>query len=142
VRIGGEAPGSGAILPVGIRASSNRGSHETATLEAWMTCASTPTLHKPARQPKAVAAGFEGQCNPRNRVAGPDCPILPLMRQAKQPFWARLQLLARLTLNTWNDDANQPTRLARLDVGNHRAILVQGDEGPAQVIWLGIAALR
>jgi hypothetical protein len=51
------------------------------------------------------------------------------MQQAKQPFWAQLQLLARLTLNTRNDDANQPARLDRLDVGNDRAILVQGDEG-------------
>ena len=32
---------------------------------------------------------------------------------------------------------NQPTRLAHLDHGNDRAILVQGDEGPAQVVRLG-----
>src|ERR1700724_2463960 len=30
-----------------------------------------------------------------------------------------------------------PTRLAHLDHGNDRAILVQGDEGPAQVVRLG-----
>src|ERR1700739_1373685 len=55
------------------------------------------TRRKPARQPEAVAAGFEGQRNPRDRVAGPDRLILPAMQQAKQPFWVRLQLLARLT---------------------------------------------
>jgi hypothetical protein len=59
------------------------------------------------------------------------------MQQGKQPFWARFQLLARLTLNTRNDAANQPARLAQLDHGNERAILVQGDEGSAQVILLG-----
>src|SRR5437667_10267991 len=59
------------------------------------------------------------------------------MQQAKQPFWARLQLLARLTLNTRNNAADQPARLAQLDDGNDRAILVQGDEGSAQVVWLG-----
>src|SRR4030081_3351832 len=32
---------------------------------------------------------------------------------------------------------NQPTRLAHLDDGNDRAILGQGDEGPAQVVRLG-----
>jgi tetratricopeptide (TPR) repeat protein len=32
---------------------------------------------------------------------------------------------------------NQPARLAHLDHGNDRAILVQGDEGPAQVVRLG-----
>src|SRR5438067_10493739 len=52
-------------------------------------------------------------------------------------FWARLQLLARLTLNTRNNAADQPARLAHLDDGNDRAILVQGDEGSAQVIRLG-----
>jgi len=95
------------------------------------------TRLEPARQPKAVAAGFEGQRNPRDRAAGPDRLIPPAIQHGKQPFWARLQLLARLTLNTRNYAANQPTRLAQLDDGNDRAILVQGDEGPAQVVWLG-----
>src|SRR6476660_6543503 len=84
---------------------------------------------KPARQPEAVAAGFEGNRNPRDRAAGPDRLILPAMQQAKEPFWARLELLARLTLNPGKHAGNQPARLAHLDDGNDRAILVQGDEG-------------
>src|ERR1700760_3162103 len=92
---------------------------------------------KPARQPEAVAAGFEGKRNPRNRAAGPNRLIPPAMQHGKQPFGARLQLLVRLTLNTRNDAANKPARLAQFDDGNDRAILVQGDEGPAQVVWLG-----
>jgi len=75
--------------------------------------------------------------NPRDLFAGPDRLIAPAMQQAKQPFGIRLQLLARLTLNTRNDAANQPARLAQLDDGNDRAILVQGDEGSAQVVRLG-----
>src|SRR5215467_7071490 len=94
-----------------------------------------PSRLQPARQPEAVAAGFEGNRNPRDRAAGPDRLIPPAMQQAKQPFWVRLQLLARLTLNTRNDAANQPARLAQLDDGNDRAILIQGDEGSAQVVW-------
>ena len=43
-----------------------------------------------------------------------------------QPFWTRLQLLARLTLNTGKHAANQPARLAQLDDGNDRAIVVEG----------------
>lgn len=31
-----------------------------------------PTCRKPARQPKAVAAGFEGQGNPRDLFTGAD----------------------------------------------------------------------
>jgi hypothetical protein len=41
------------------------------------------TRRKPARQPKPVAAGFEGNRNPRDRAAGPDRLILPAMQQAK-----------------------------------------------------------
>ena len=37
------------------------------------------------------------------------------MQQAKQPFWARLQLLARLALNAGKHPGNQPARLAQLD---------------------------
>ena len=58
-----------------------------------------PMRLKPARQPEAVAAGFEGNRNPRDCVAGPDCLVAPAMQHSKQPFWARLQLLARLTFN-------------------------------------------
>jgi hypothetical protein len=90
------------------------------------------TRRKPARQPEAVAAGFEGKRNPRDRAAGPDRLILPAMQQAKQPLWARLQLLAWLTLIPGKHAGNEPARLAQLYDGNDRAILVQGDEGSAQ----------
>src|SRR6202030_4519853 len=46
------------------------------------------------------------------------------------------QLLLRLTLNPGKHPGNQPARLAQLDDGNDCAILVQGDEGPAQVVQL------
>ncbi len=95
------------------------------------------TRLEPARQPEAVAAGFEGNRNPRDRAAGPDRLMLPAMQQAKQPFWARLELLARLTLNPGKHAGDEPARLAHLDDGYDRAILVQGDEGPAQVVRLG-----
>src|ERR1700730_4054415 len=100
------------------------------------------TRLEPARQPEAVAAGFEGKRNPRDCAPGPDRLIPPAMQQGKQPFWAWLQLLARLTLNAGKHTANQPARLAPLDDGNDRAILVQGDEGPAQVVRLGHRALH
>src|SRR5205807_9179591 len=105
---------------------------------------------KPARQPEAVSTSFEGQCNPRDLAAGLDRLVAPAMQQAKKPFCTRLQLLARLALNAGKHTANQPARLAHLDDGNDRAILVQGDEGPAQSLprrrpgsfgW-GIAALH
>src|SRR6202048_5150926 len=100
------------------------------------------TRTQPTRQSETVAAGFEGERNPRDLFTGPDCLIAPAMQQAKQPFGTRLQLLARLALNAGKHAANQPTRLAHLDDGNDCAILVQGDEGPAQVVRLGIRALH
>jgi hypothetical protein len=95
------------------------------------------TRLEPARQPKAVAAGFEGNRDPRDCAAGLDRLIPPALQHGKQPFWARLQLLVGLPLNTWNDTAEKPARLAQFDDGNDRTILVQGDEGPAQVVRLG-----
>src|SRR6516162_5063932 len=59
------------------------------------------------------------------------------MQEGKQPLRARLQLLAWLTLNAGEDAANQPARLAQLDDGNDRAILVQGNQGPPQIVRLG-----
>src|SRR5207248_7797415 len=84
------------------------------------------TRRKPARQPEAVAAGFEGKRNPGDRAAGPDRLIPPAMQQAKQPFWARLQLRAWLTLNAGKHAGDEPARVAHLDDGNDRGILVQG----------------
>jgi len=78
----------------------------------------------------------------RDRAAGPDRLILPALQQGKQPFWARLQLLARLTLNPGKQAGNEPARLAQLDDGNDRAILVQGDEGSAQLRFWGSAPAR
>src|SRR5205807_2474861 len=96
-----------------------------------------PTCLEPARQPEAVAAGFEGKRNPRDRAPSPDRLIPPGMQHCNQPFWARLELLARLTLNPGKHAGGEPARLAHLEDGNDRAILVQGDEGPAQVVRLG-----
>src|ERR1700751_4908730 len=59
------------------------------------------------------------------------------MQYGKQTLRARLQLLARLTLNAGKHTADQPARLAHLDDGNDRAILVQGNQGPAQIDRLG-----
>src|SRR5438034_8960480 len=109
-----------------------------------------PTRLKPARQPKAVAAGLESNRNARDSAAGPDRLIPPAMQHGKQPFWARLQLLARLTFYAGKHAGNEAARLAHLDDGYDRAILVQGDEGSAQSLprrrpgsfgW-GIAALH
>src|SRR5439155_23818146 len=122
------------VEPVGLRAAMLSRYRDTRSMDHVRLYS---TRLEPARQPEAVAAGFEGQRNPRDRTARPDRLIPPAMQQAKQPFWARLQLLARLTLNPGKHAGNEPARLAQLDDGNDRGILVQGDEGSAQVVRLG-----
>jgi hypothetical protein len=76
-----------------------------------------PMRTKPARQPEAVTAGFESQCNPRDLAAGPDRLVAPAMKQAKQPFCTRLQLLARLALNAGKHTGDQPPRAAVAWIG-------------------------
>ena len=44
-----------------------------------------PASVEPARQPKAVAAGFEGQRNPRDRAAGPDLLLLRVKPYSSLP---------------------------------------------------------
>jgi hypothetical protein len=121
-----------------------------ATLEGWITCASTPCAssqrasQKPPR-PASKASAIRVIVRPALTASSRQ-----RCSRGKQRFWARLQLLARLTLNPGKHAANQPARLAQLDDGNDRAILVEGDEGPAQSLprrrpgsfgW-GIAALH
>src|SRR5213079_2099350 len=122
------------VKPVGFRSAKLPRYRDTRGVDHMSLGA---TRLKPARQPEAVAAGFEGKRNPRDRAAGPDSLIPPAMQQAKQPFWARLKLLARLTLNAGKHAANQPARVAQLDHANNRAILVQGAARYAQVVRLG-----
>jgi hypothetical protein len=45
-----------------------------------------PACRKPARQPEPVAAGFEGQRNPRDLFTDPDRLVAPAMQQGKQTF--------------------------------------------------------
>jgi hypothetical protein len=75
----------------------------------------------------AALSFVKGAADP---AAGPDRLIPPAVQHRKQPFRARVQLLARLTLNPGKHTGNQPARLAQLDDGNDRGILVEGDEGP------------
>ena len=56
-----------------------------------------PMRTKPARQPEAIAAGFESQRNPRDLAAGLDRLVAPAMQQAKQPDMAAVAALPART---------------------------------------------
>ena len=64
---------------------------------------------KPPRQPEAVAAGFEGHNDALDLAAGFDRFVTPAIQQVKQTLGVRYQLLQRITVDTGNYSANQPT---------------------------------
>jgi hypothetical protein len=64
------------------------------------------------------------------------------MQHGKQLFWARLQFLARLTLNPGKHAAYQPARLAQLDDGDDRAIWSRVTRDLLKSFGWGIAALH
>src|SRR5215211_4891402 len=91
---------------------------------------------EPARQPEPVAASLKRDGDARNRAAILGCLGTPAHQQTEQFHLAWFELLQWMALDPWNDAGNEPTRLAHLDDGNDRAVLVQGGEGPAQVVEL------
>ena len=97
---------------------------------------------QPARQPEAVAAGLEGHRDARDRAPGLGRLVPPAPQQPQQRLLVRLELLERLALEARDDPGHQPARLAHLDDRDQRAVLVQGDEGPAQVVRLWHGALH
>ena len=97
---------------------------------------------QPAGQPEAVAPGLVSNTNPRDRAARRRRFIAPPIKQPKQPGGIWGQLLHRLPLHPRNHTPDQPTRAAQFDYRNQRAILIEGDEGPAEVVKLRHEALH
>ena len=67
------------------------------------------------------------------------CLVPPAPQQPQQRLLVRLELLERLPREARDDPGHQPAGLAQFDDRDQRAVLVQGDEGPAQVFrpWHG-----
>ena len=91
---------------------------------------------EPARQPEPVAARLERDRDARNRATFLGGLGTPAHQQPEQFHLAWFELLQRMALKAWDNAGNEPARLAHLDDGNDRAVLVQGSEGPAQVVEL------
>src|SRR4051794_13899383 len=91
---------------------------------------------EPARQPEPVAARLEGNGDARNRAAILGCLGTPAHQQPEQFPLAWFELLQRMALDPWNNAGDEPARLTHLDDGNDRAVLLQGSEGPTQIVEL------
>src|SRR5216110_2906327 len=101
-----------------------------------MTCTSMPRVCS-HRQPKAVASRLIGKSNPLNQPAALYPLGSPTLQQSLQCCGMRVTLLQWSTINAGNQAGDQPTRLAHLDDRYQRGVLVQFDEGTAQIIDLG-----
>jgi hypothetical protein len=104
---------------------------------AWKLCAE---LRRAMVKHRGREAGRV--CRGRERKARHPVQAIPPGHRAQffrapSGHSSRRDLLARLTLNPGKHAGNEPARLAHLDDGYDRAIVVQGDEGPAQVVRLG-----
>ena len=97
-----------------------RCSRETAMLVAWITCASTPRARsqrasqKPSR-PASKATAMRAIVRPAFAASSRQ-----RCSSASNNALARFQLLGRTPLNTRNDRADQPARLAHLNHRNQR----------------------
>jgi hypothetical protein len=90
---------------------------------------------EPARQPEAITAGFKGHNDALDLAANFNCLVPPAIQQPKQSFWVGRKLLEWITRDTRNDRANQPLVEAQFNCSNDGAILIEGDEGSAEVIF-------
>src|SRR5262245_7811663 len=91
---------------------------------------------EPARQPEAITAGLEGDCDPFEPVSGLPCFLPPSTQQLQQCVLVDCELLQWLTLDTRHNAGNEPALQAQLDDADQRAVRFQGDEGSAQVVQL------
>jgi len=91
---------------------------------------------EPARQPEAIAARLEGNGDARDRAAVLGRLCTPAHQQTEQFHLAWFELLERMALDAGDNAGDEPTRLAHLDDSDDGAILLQGREGPAQIVEL------
>ena len=93
-----------------------------------------PMRDQPPCQPEPVTPGFEGNGDARDGAPAPVCLVTPTVQHAQQFHFVRRNLLQGLSLNSRNGCSNEPTRLAQLDDRNQGGVLLEWDEGPAQIV--------
>jgi len=97
---------------------------------------------QPAGEPKAVAASLIGDDDALDCTAGLIGFGAPPIQQLEQRPLVGIELLQRLTFDARDYRPDEPLRLAHLDYGDQRAILLQSGEGPARVKILRHGALH
>jgi hypothetical protein len=90
---------------------------------------------EPARQPEAVAAGFEGDGDACDRAAGLARLCAPAVEELEEGVLVGSELLERMTRDPRDHPRHQPARLAHLDHRDDCMILIQRGEASVQVSW-------
>ena len=67
-------------------------------------------------------------------MAGLDGFVTPAVQQLEQRFLVWHELLQRLATKSWNDPADQPTGQTEFNCRDQSRMLIEGDEGSAEVI--------
>ena len=96
-----------------------------------------PRALKPARQPEAVAASLEGDCNALDPASCFLRLVSPSMQQFQQCGLIDRELLQRLAFDARHDTGNEPARQAHLNDRDQRAVGLEGGGG-----WLFAWRLR
>ena len=91
---------------------------------------------QPACKPKAVATGFEGDSDARDRLPRFGRFGLPTAQKSQEVRLVGSDLLERVAVDPRHDGRDEPTCLAHLDNGDKGAGLIQGQKGSAQVMML------
>src|SRR6267142_2731606 len=97
---------------------------------------------EPARQPEAVTASLEGDCNALDPASCFLRFLSPSMQQLQQCALVDRELFQRLALDARHDTGNEPARQSHLNDRNQRAVRFEGGEGSAQVVQLLHGALH
>src|SRR5437660_10186951 len=93
---------------------------------------------QPTREPKPIASSLEGNDDPADRLARLDGFVSPTMQKLKQRIRVGILLLQWLAGDAGHQAGDQPPCQTQLDYSHKRAILIEGDEGPAEIIlWHG-----
>ncbi len=87
---------------------------------------------QPPRQPETIPAGFVGHGDPIDGTTRLGRLLAPAVQELEQRRLIGRKFLQRLAVDPRNYTGDQPGRLAYLDDGNQRAILIQSGERSAQ----------
>jgi hypothetical protein len=86
------------------------------------------TRPQPARKPEAVPASLISNDNALDLAPSVAGFIAPTMQELEQPLFLGIELLKGLAFDARDKRCDQPLRLAHLDHGDDRVILLESGE--------------